>query len=61
MNTPFPCGCKVRGDAMIIYCKKHGAAPKLYEALKSVLSMGTIVDSHEKDKALEALSSAEGK
>ena len=31
------------------------ASPALYEALKSVLGMGTIVDSYEKDKALEAL------
>lgn len=31
----------------------------LYEALKAVMSMGTIVKSYERDKALEALAQAE--
>ena len=33
----------------------------LVEALKSLLSMGTIVNSYEKDKALEAIAKAEGR
>lgn len=48
MNKPFPCGCEVQGDAMIIYCKKHGAAPKLYEALKVAVSV--IRQWHDIDK-----------
>ena len=43
-------------DAQLI-----AAAPALYEALKSVMGMGTIVDSHEKDMALKALAKVEGK
>ena len=35
------------------------SAPALYEALKSVMRMGTIVDSYERNKALEALAKAE--
>jgi len=37
----LPCGCIVAvdydGNARVIYCSKHGAAPDLYDALGSIL------------------------
>ena len=52
---------------MKAYCEYKGKENKLnpdalddlYEALKSVLRMWTIVESHERDRALEALAKAE--
>ena len=41
--------------------KKDEIITALYEALKDVLNMRTIVDSYEKDRALKALAKADGK